>query len=173
MPTPAAAAPRPPRLPWLGYGHGPEVLKQLFVDLAPRLFSEPRQGAEPLVRGAMAMAIGTTQAVINDFKAEGLAKNLKQLPLDDFSYLSQENVWLVNRAPHPNAAKLYVNWLLSKEGGEVFCKELGLNSRRADIPVIDASDQAPEGAEKRFYLHNQKGVDDVEETRALTRELLK
>ena len=27
---------------------------------------------------------------------------------------------LFNKAPHPNAAKVYINWLLSKEGQTVF-----------------------------------------------------
>jgi ABC-type Fe3+ transport system substrate-binding protein len=45
-----------------------------------------------------------------------------------------------SRAPHPNAAKLLVNWLLSREG-QMAIQKLGRpdphNSRRIDIPKDD------------------------------------
>ncbi|HLB29333.1 MAG TPA: extracellular solute-binding protein [Dehalococcoidia bacterium] len=42
---------------------------------------------------------------------------------------------MFNRAPHPNAAKVYVNWLLSKEGATEFvASTTGFISRRADVP---------------------------------------
>lgn len=153
--------------------HGQGILKQIFVDLAPTYFNETRQGVEWLARGNYPMVIGVSTAVINDFRAQGLAKNVKQLVLDDFAYLNQENIWLANRAPHPNAAKLYVNWLLSKEGQTIWTKELRLNSRRTDVPPVDPEDLPPLGAEKAFYVHNQQGADQIEETRAMVRELLK
>ena len=39
-----------------------------------------------------------------------------------------------NRAPHPNAAKIYINWLLSKEGQTVFARASGYVSGRLDVP---------------------------------------
>jgi iron(III) transport system substrate-binding protein len=44
------------------------------------------------------------------------------------------NVALFNRAPHPNAAKVYINWLLSKEGQYLYGRALGYVSKRADVP---------------------------------------
>lgn len=41
---------------------------------------------------------------------------------------------LFNRAPHPNAAKIYINWLLSKEGQTVFARASGYVSGRLDVP---------------------------------------
>jgi ABC-type Fe3+ transport system substrate-binding protein len=56
---------------------------------------------------------------------------------------------LVNRAPHPNAAKLFVNWLAMKEGNEVFNRAQVLVSTRADV---DNSWAPP-------YIIPRKGVD--------------
>jgi len=42
---------------------------------------------------------------------------------------------LVNRAPHPNAAKLYINWLLSKEAQIGFSQATGYISNRVDVPT--------------------------------------
>ena len=41
---------------------------------------------------------------------------------------------LFNRAPHPNAAKIYINWLLGKEGQTVFARASGYVSGRLDVP---------------------------------------
>jgi len=52
------------------------------------------------------------------------------------------NVALINRAPHPNAAKLFVNRFLSREG-QIFAQEVGssrgesIDSLRIDIPKDD------------------------------------
>ncbi|HET8564561.1 MAG TPA: hypothetical protein VFM35_11870, partial [Candidatus Binatia bacterium] len=48
-------------------------------------------------------------------------------------------VVLMNRSPHPNAAKVFINWLLSREGQTAFQKAVSLpedpkDSRRVDIP---------------------------------------
>ncbi|MGZ9154630.1 MAG: hypothetical protein ACXW6J_15220, partial [Candidatus Binatia bacterium] len=42
---------------------------------------------------------------------------------------------LMNRAPHPNAALVFLNWFLNKEGQTVWSKALNLQSRRSDVPV--------------------------------------
>lgn len=38
-----------------------------------------------------------------------------------------------NRAAHPSAAKVFLNWLLTKEGQTIFCKGMGYVSRRVDV----------------------------------------
>lgn len=45
------------------------------------------------------------------------------------------NVALFNRAPNPNAAKIYINWLLSKEGQTSFARANGYVSARLDVPT--------------------------------------
>jgi iron(III) transport system substrate-binding protein len=42
---------------------------------------------------------------------------------------------LFNKAPHPNAAKIYINWLLSKEGQTIFARANGYISARLDVPT--------------------------------------
>ena len=42
---------------------------------------------------------------------------------------------LFNKAPHPNGAKIYINWLLSKDGQAVFARASGYVSARADVPT--------------------------------------
>lgn len=45
------------------------------------------------------------------------------------------SVGLVNKPPHPNAAKVYLNWLLSKDEQTAFAKTNGYISARVDVPT--------------------------------------
>jgi ABC-type Fe3+ transport system substrate-binding protein len=40
----------------------------------------------------------------------------------------------VNRAPHPNAARVFINWLLSQETLSAWSRVTGFWSRRVDVP---------------------------------------
>ncbi|HLB29825.1 MAG TPA: ABC transporter substrate-binding protein [Dehalococcoidia bacterium] len=58
------------------------------------------------------------------------------------------NLALINRPAHPNAAKVYLNWLLSKEGQTEFSRGTALPSRRLDVPTdhLDPARLPIEGA---------------------------
>lgn len=45
------------------------------------------------------------------------------------------SVIVLDKAPHQNAAKVYLNWLLSKEGQYIFSKTMNIASRRIDVPT--------------------------------------
>ena len=50
--------------------------------------------------------------------------------------LRERRIWPpdgLKNPPHPNAAKVFVNWLLSRDGQEVFTRGMGVGSRRLDI----------------------------------------
>ena len=57
---------------------------------------------------------------------------------------------MVNRAPHPIAAKVFINWLLSREGQTLFQKVISVpgdarNSRRIDV----AKEHVPADEQRR------------------------
>ena len=43
------------------------------------------------------------------------------------------NLVILKHAPHPNATKVFVNWLLSKEGQTIFTNAMGQPTRRFDV----------------------------------------
>jgi iron(III) transport system substrate-binding protein len=46
------------------------------------------------------------------------------------------SVAVFNRRPHPNATKVYLHWLLSKDGQASWASNIaGRNSRRTDAPI--------------------------------------
>jgi iron(III) transport system substrate-binding protein len=66
---------------------------------------------------------------------------------------------MVNRAPHPNAAKLYINWLLSKEGQTIFARATGYISNRLDVPTDHAPPwRVPQPDSIKLYDHAAQEV---------------
>jgi iron(III) transport system substrate-binding protein len=87
------------------------------------------------------------------FPAAGdIDKAKKQgLPVAEMTHLSQEGaamhagagaIGIVNRPAHPNAAKIYLNWYLSREGQMAYQRITERNSLRTDI----AKDRLPDAA---------------------------
>ena len=121
---------------------GPEFLKKFFGGMDITYAKNFTQMTDWLAQGRYAMCMGCKDSM----KAKG-----QGLPVDDFD----TNGWkegssfsagggslaLVNQAPHPNAAKVFINWLLSRKG-QIALQKLGdpddpAGSRRIDIPKDD------------------------------------
>ena len=98
------------------------------------LIEDRRLVADSLARGKVAVAIGATYYSYAAFMKAGLP--VKPLPPSkEGTFVSQGNGGpvVIKNHPHPNAAKVYVNWLLSKEGQQVYSKAFGQATRRLDV----------------------------------------
>ena len=79
---------------------------------------------------------------------------------------------LANRAPHPNAATVYINWLLSKEGQTLLAKGLAYVSRRLDAPTDHLpSFMVPEANESYFEMDHEETLKRRDAAVALAREI--
>ena len=118
---------------------GPEFLKKLFGGMDATYVKNFRQMTDWLAQGKFAICIGC--------KDSARAKN-QGLPVDDFDTdrwkegssfsAGGGSLSYMNQAPHPNAAKVFLNWFLSRKG-QIALQKLGdvddsANSRRIDIP---------------------------------------
>jgi ABC-type Fe3+ transport system substrate-binding protein len=90
---------------------------------------------------------------------------------------------LVKNPPHPNAARVFLNWLLGKEGQEVFGQAMTQGTRRLDVEtqwlrqhgVRAAKDFLTIEAFHRLRSHLEDRVTSEERqmARQLAEELLK
>jgi ABC-type Fe3+ transport system substrate-binding protein len=84
------------------------------------------------------------------------------------------HVAFFQKAPHPNAARVYINWLLSRDGQTVWQKFTGNNSLRTDIP----KDALPRGQEqipkegRAYFITSLPQYEDVTPLRKLVDEVL-
>jgi iron(III) transport system substrate-binding protein len=121
---------------------GEEWMRRFFVDQQPQMVRDRRQAIEVLVRGGAPIGFGLHPLVMKDFKSQGLANHIKNPEVPGTVYSGGDIVALFNRAPHPNAAKLFINWLLTKDGQTAWSSKNEINSARTDVPIVDP-DAAP------------------------------
>ena len=66
---------------------------------------------------------------------------------------------LINKAPHPNAATIYVNWLLSRDGQMAWSKAVNAASHRLDVPTDHVSSHlVPKLGAKFWVSHHEDNV---------------
>jgi ABC-type Fe3+ transport system substrate-binding protein len=115
---------------------GEEFLKKL-VHQNLVIMREERPLAELLVKGSVAITIGLDIDNFGSFVRAGLP--IKPLPsLKDGTYpvTGSGTLAVIKNPPHPNASKLFINWLLSREGQEIYQKALGEPTRRLDVDSL-------------------------------------
>jgi iron(III) transport system substrate-binding protein len=82
--------------------------------------------------------VGVNSARIDDFRREGIGLNVRPIAnLFDVTVGPSGCSCVINRGPHPNAAKVFLDWLLSKQGQTIWNKGSGQNTLRTDIEPGD------------------------------------
>jgi len=93
-----------------------------------------RQLAETVTRGKAALSIGLSYYTYMPFVKAGLpVKPLPNLKEGFYAASGSGNIGVLKNAAHPNAGKVFLNWMLSKEGQTGFTKALGQPTRRLDV----------------------------------------
>lgn len=150
-----------PRVPHVGAlmlayvqrGLGEAAAKRLLVEQQLVLTTDQRQLIEWVVRGRYPISIGGGTVDLDRFQKEGLGLNVKRVkfPVEAVTP-GYGGVFLMNRAPNSSAAKVFLNWLLSRQG-QTFWSQLGVtNSRRLDVPSGDPQ-SAPDPAKRDRYVN--------------------
>ncbi len=121
------------------YKYGEPTLRQVFnQDVV--VTADQRQLTEWVVRGRYPIGIGLIDRDLKaTFHPQGVGLNVKDLPVPGLMTGTPQSgsVSVISKAPHPNARKVFVNWLLSREGQTAVVEETRENSRRLDVPVMD------------------------------------
>ena len=130
---------------------GPNFLRRLFGEAEITFAADNPQGINWLALGKF--PLGLFFGDVDVAKAQGLpVDELDPHPFKEGAPLGvgSGTISIMNRAPHPNAAKLFVNWYLSREGQLSTQKDAsrggtGTDSMRIDIP----KDEVPPNYRRR------------------------
>jgi iron(III) transport system substrate-binding protein len=144
---------------------GPKFVRQLYSGMDATLYRDNRLAIDWL---------GSGKYSISFFIQKLEEAEIKGVPVLQFKQTMKEGVGLssrvgqmalLNRAPHPNAAKVFINWYLSREGQELFQKlqiaaHDPADSLRIDIAKnqIPAADRRQDGV-RYIDLDEQKVFD--------------
>lgn len=87
--------------------------------------------AEKLSRGEFPVAFMGSESTFPAFAAEGAP--LKALAMQEGTLVSGDVQAVIKNGPHPNAAKLFANWIISAEGSQLLAKMKAQKSIRKGI----------------------------------------
>jgi iron(III) transport system substrate-binding protein len=159
-------------------GLGAEFLRRLYTETDITLFRDRRQGTNWLATGKFSVC----------HLCRDIDRAAKQgLPVEDISPDKLKEggsiggggssvLALINRAPHPNAAKLFINWYLSRQGQALWQQVMNVKEVEAsDSMRIDIAkdDVLPDGKRAPGREYQVIGFLDPEPVQKLLQEILK
>jgi iron(III) transport system substrate-binding protein len=138
---------------------GGEFIRRLYAEMDVTLTQEIRQATDWLANGKFAICFFCSE--ILRAKAQGLnVDQFRTAQWKESRAISSGNmgsIALLNQSPHPNAARVFVNWLLSPEGQTALQRSANTannseESLRTDIPkdMIRSEVRRVEGT--RYFL---------------------
>ncbi|MGH7834424.1 MAG: ABC transporter substrate-binding protein [Candidatus Binatia bacterium] len=112
---------------------GEEYLQKLVQQdlmISPNL----RQIADSLAKGKLAFTIGLSHYSYEPFLKAGLPVGpIRKIREGAHANNGSGVVAVVKNPPHPNAVKVFINWLLGKEGQELYGRAMIQGTRRLDV----------------------------------------
>jgi iron(III) transport system substrate-binding protein len=159
---------------------GPEFLRKLFVDQQPVYSRDRRQMTDWLAQGKYALCLGCRDA--EKANKQGLPVNdMDMVDWKEGAHISSGggSLGLIKGGPHPNAAKVFINWFLSRRGQIALQKYEDLynedppNSRRIDIPkdMLPSTSRLVEG--RRYFDFSDPKYSDMTPIFQLAKEFMK
>jgi len=157
---------------------GEEFFRRLYIDQKSVISRDTRQLSDWLVRGTYPISFGAVDGDVEHLNKEGWPV-LPLYGLSDWPGTTTAGfgqIALLSHAPHPNAAKLFANWLASKEGSEILARALNVVPARNDIDELSflPSEMIPSPGINYFDTYDwQFTVTTKEEVRLRMKEILR
>jgi iron(III) transport system substrate-binding protein len=124
---------------------GKDYATNLYMGQKVALTRDYSQLADWVAHGTYPICIGVTHQYLVPYYSAGVPlkeMNLPDIPQATGGSFGLVNLW--NNAPHPNAAKVFANWIASKEGLTLFATLDGAVPLRTDIdPTWLPADEIP------------------------------
>jgi iron(III) transport system substrate-binding protein len=153
-----AALPTPVLMLYYDPDVGPDYLRTLFSRMDVTLFRDRTQGTNWLGTGKYPVCFYCRDLDLAQKQGLPIAE-VPPAQMKEGSTIgggSSSVLALINRAPHPNAARVFINWYLSRQGQILWQKVMNLkevepsDSMRIDIPKDEVMPEARR-AEGRKY----------------------
>ena len=156
---------------------GPRFLKRLLTEMDLVLSQDPRQAVDWLAQGKLAFLLFTSPREVLRAKAQKLPvdildpRRMKEAPVVE---TAASSFMLLDKPANPNAARVFINWLMSREGQISFQKSQGsCDSARIDIPKDDVpSLSRRQDGVQYFKLWNTEWM-DIDEVQKFVEASLK
>jgi ABC-type Fe3+ transport system substrate-binding protein len=149
---------------WIWRMLGPEKATDYYRRIraqAAVVDRDQRRQIEWVAQGKHAILFSPSTAVGEQLIQRGLKFGLLPEFSDSGALITAGfgSLMLINKAPHPNAATVYVNWLLSKDGQTAWSKAVNAASHRLDVPTNHVSPYLVPKPGARFWVSHYKPGD--------------
>ena len=114
---------------------GEDYLRKLYVEQKLTIIRDRRQITDGVARGAHPIALDGEDETLERLRKDGLPIEAiyKFADMGGTVGAGIGQMALLDKAPNPHAAKLFANWIASREGLELFSKARGEAPTRNDI----------------------------------------
>jgi ABC-type Fe3+ transport system substrate-binding protein len=158
---------------------GAEFLTKLLKDQELKVFENPQQLEASIVRGQHAVAFGLESGIWEQCRRDGGCKDVEQMK--QFSVATSWGMSVPKNPPHPDAVKVWVNWIMSKEGQEAKVRhwpktnDTGALSMRKDVAPAPGHERfLPDFSkpEQYVFVSSDKGSVEIDATTKIFKEFL-
>jgi iron(III) transport system substrate-binding protein len=154
---------------------GPNFIRRLLTETQVTFAENERQMMDWVGSGKYHMHVLAKFENTENARKQGLpVRQIFSEKEGDTISTGSGHIVVFKNAPHPNAAKVYLNWFLSRDGQLTWQKLTGRNSFRTDIPkdmIPYKDEQVPKEGDK-YLLSSLPQYEDVKPLRKLVDEVL-
>lgn len=159
---------------------GAKFLRQLFGEMDITVSREARQLVDWLAVGKFAIALAPSASEVQAGMKQGLPLGrFEPRAFKEGIYMraTQGSLSILSQLPHPNAAKVFVNWLLSREGQTAYQKHFlridPIFSLRDDVSVDSSVETYRPRAGDKFLSIYRSEFRDLDGAYKIVDEALK
>lgn len=154
---------------------GEAGLRKMIIDNKVTFFSSQNNMVDRMARKQYIISIGPNMIQQTErFRKAGVKLNFRTLgntPADAEASTGGGSVFVFNRRPHPNAMRVFVNWVLNKKNSAGIAKETGNGSRRTDVEPVDPPERRPIPGAKYIVPAHEKNAAALKAALAVIRKI--
>ena len=158
---------------------GPDFMRKLLKDQDLKVFENPQQLDTSIIRGGQAVAFGMLEETLDRCRTDGGCKDLELIR--PFGASISTGISIPKNPPHVETTKLWINWLLSREGQQAWVDAWakfnagGAVSMRKDVSPAPGHEQfLPDFNKPQQYVFvsSEKGSAEVDATIKLFKDVM-
>jgi iron(III) transport system substrate-binding protein len=155
-----------------------DEIRRFIVGQNVKFVSQQNQVIEALARGTawLGLGPGNSRALIAPYVQAGVNVDIRKFgpapELNDVT-IGGSTLFVVKNRPHPNATRLFLNWLLSKDVQAGFAKATEQNSRRTDVASVADADGTPIKGAKYISPQREENIPALDAAVALVDRIRK
>jgi iron(III) transport system substrate-binding protein len=123
---------------------GRDALKTIIVDQKSVFYEKQSQATEAFIRGKVDILLGIEISDLETYRKAGVKFDVRPFghdPKTAHLSISGSFLALFDKPPHPNAAQLLANWVLTKDVQKGYAEAYQWDSNRVDVAPISPPDQ--------------------------------